>query len=358
MRVLFCVDDFKGGAGNVIQLLSREFSKRGHHVAICCLGGNTPGRHNIGDIHVYRISRNSNILFRYITYVTEVRKIIKKEKPDCVVSFLFGTSAWANLAMMGMKTPLIVSERSDPHYLVPHGLMVPLTELAYRRAKRIVVLFDDFKNISGNKYHNKAVTIPNPVPTMPLLHTDSHSYDEEIRFVTIANDSPPKGLDLLVKAFAEVARTNSNIVLRIYGKESERLHQMILQERMQGYIFLMGYTLNVNEALSWSDVYVMPSRHEGFPNSLCEAMSAGKCCIATLCHNGIKDLIIHKDNGLIASEATVKAIREQLSYVIEHPEVIKATGKKARALSQKYPLNKIVSMWEGLIDEVVKNRKS
>ena len=193
MRVLFCVDDFKGGAGNVIQLLSIEIAKRNHHVAICCLGGATPGRHPIGDIPVYRIKGYKNTIVKYLYFIREVRRIIKHENPDCVVSFLFGTSTWANLAMMGMKIPLIVSERSDPHYLVPHGLMVPLTELAYRRAKRIVVLFDDFKNISGNKYHNKAVTIPNPVPTMPLLHTDSHSYDEEIRFVTIANDSPPKG---------------------------------------------------------------------------------------------------------------------------------------------------------------------
>ena len=356
MRVLFCVDDFKGGAGNVIQLLSIELAKRNHHVAICCLGGFTPGRHPIDGIPVYRIKGSKNTIVKYLHYIRGVRCIVKHEKPDCVVSFLFGTSSWVNLAMVGMKTPLIVSERSDPNYLVPHGLMVLLTELAYRRAKRIVVLFEDFKNISGNKYYNKTVAIPNPVPTIPLLQTDSHSYDEEIRFVTIANDSPPKGLDLLVKAFAGVARSNSHIVLRIYGKESERLRQMIQAERMQDRVRLMGYTLNVNEALSWSDVYVMPSRHEGFPNSLCEAMSAGKCCIATLCHNGIKDLIIHKENGYIASEATVKAIGEQLSYVIEHPEVIKATGKKARALSQKYPLNKVVSMWEGLIDEVVKNR--
>ena len=303
MRILFCVDDFKGGAGNVIQLLSIELSKRQHHVAICCLGGNTPGRHRIEGITVYRIKGNKNTFLKYTGFVRQTRAVIKQEKPDCVVSFLFGVSSWVNLAMLGMKTPLIVSERSDPNYLVPHGLMIPLTEMAYKHAKRIVVLFDDFKNISGNKYRNKAVTIPNPVPHIELPKEEPRLNNNEIRFVTIANDTKPKGLDLLVDAFSIVAKEHQSAVLRIYGKESTRLKEQILQYHLQDKIQLMGYTLDVERALSWADVYVMPSRHEGFPNSLCEAMSAGKCCIATMCHNGVKELIEHGKNGYIASSA-------------------------------------------------------
>ena len=350
MRVLFCVDDFKGGAGNVIQLLSIEFVKRGHHVAICCLGGNTPGRHNIGDIHVYRISRNSNILFRYITYVTEARKIIKKEKPDCVVSFLFGVSAFVNLAMVGMKTPLIVSERSDPNYLKPSGLLAVLTELAYKRAKNIVVLFDSFKDISNNKYRDKAVTIPNPVPKISCQPTDNHEYTDEVRFITIANDTPPKGLDLLVRAFAKVTKQHKNAVLRIYGKHSERLEKLVQDIGTQEHIQLMGYVLDVPKVLSWADVYVMPSRHEGFPNSLCEAMSVGKCCIATLCHDGIKDLVQDGMNGLIASKVSIDSLYEQITNIMLEPKQIKTLGEKAKLLSDKYDMERIVDLWEKLIE--------
>ena len=354
MRILFCVDDFKGGAGNVIQLLSIELKIRNHHIAICCLGGTTPGRHPIGDIPVYRIPSHKNLAIKYSRFVKQTRDVIKQEKPDCVVSFLFGVSSFVNLAMLGMHIPHIVSERSDPNYLKPSGIMAFLTEMSYKRAKNIVVLFDDFKNISNNRYIEKTITIPNPVPSISLAQTDVNSTNNEIRFVTIANDTPPKGLDLLVAAFTKTARNYSNIVLRIYGKESRRLSEQIQKEGMQNQIFLMGYTLDIEQALSWADVYVMPSRHEGFPNSLCEAMSAGKCCIATLCHSGIKEIIEDGKNGLIAKEVSVEALAERISFIMENTNKIKELGNEAKVLSAKYDMDNIVIMWEELINNVIK----
>lgn len=349
MKVLYFVDDFKGGAGNVIQLLSIEFVKRNHDVAICCLGGNTQGRHPIDGITVYRVASNKNLAVRYIEFIRQARRIIKNFKPDCVVSFLFGVSSWVNIAMVGMNIPHIVSERSDPNYLKPRGLMALLTEIAYLRAKKIVVLFDEFHNISGSKYRDKVVTIPNPVPIMPIIQTSTHLYEDEIRFITIANDTPPKGLDLLVQAFARLARDNENCVLRIYGKESDQLMEQIQNEGMQDRINLKGYTLDVSKALSWADVYVMPSRHEGFPNSLCEAMSAGKCCIATLCHNGIKEIIEDGENGLIAKQVSADALYEEMFRIMKDPDLIQELGSRATALTNKYDLDNVVSLWEALI---------
>lgn len=356
MRILFCVDDFKGGAGNVVQLLSNELFQRKHKISICILGGNTPGRYSLDGITVHRLPPSSNRLWRFYNHILDVRRIIKREKPDCVVSFLFGVSSFVNLSMLGVRIPLIVSERSDPNFLKPSGFLKVLTEYAYLRSKRIIVLFDCFRTISGAKYLDKVIVIPNPVPKIENLNHNRSEYEDGVHFVTIANDTPPKGLDLLISAFSLVNKCYPNATLRIYGSQKDnRLKQQIVSLGIDKTVSLMGYTMDIKEPLSWADVYVMPSRHEGFPNSLCEAMSAGKCCIATVCHEGIKELIDDGENGLLAETENVQALANKMIFIINHHEKISLIGKRAASISSIYSLNTIVDMWETEIKRCCKS---
>lgn len=352
MRLLLFVDDFKGGAGNVIQLLALEFKKREHDVAVVCLGGKTPGRYDLSGIPVYRIRARGSKIATYWGFGIDSRKLINQFRPDCVISFLFGVSSFVNLALVGKRIPLIVSERSDPNYLKPKGIIELLTEFAYKRANAIVVLFDSFRNLSGGKYFNKATTIPNPVLAINLPTKTVEQ--NRIRFVTIANNTPPKGLDLLISAFIAAREASNNIVLRIYGSDrSGELQKMVDSNDALSYIQLMGYTLNVNEALEWADVYVMPSRHEGFPNSLCEAMSAGKCCIATECHKGITEIIQNGDNGYLVPAENAQELAKAIVNIANNPTSIKEIGEEAKKVAQKYNIGCVLDEWEHLIQRVL-----
>ena len=340
----------------MVQLLSKELSQRNHKISICILGGITPGRYLLEGITVHRLPPSPNRFLRFFKHMLDVRRIIRREKPDCVVSFLFGVSSFVNLSMLGIRIPLIVSERSDPNFLKPSGLLNVLTEYAYHRAKRIIVLFDCFRSISGAKYLDKVIVIPNPVPKIENLNHNRGNYEDGVHFVTIANDTPPKGLDLLIAAFYQVNKCYPKATLRIYGfQKDSRLKQQIVSLELDNSVFLMGYTMDIKEPLSWADVYVMPSRHEGFPNSLCEAMSAGKCCIATVCHEGIKELIVDGDNGLLAETADVQSLANKMLYIINHPEKISLIGKRAVSISSRFSVNTIVDMWEIEIQRCCKN---
>ena len=351
MRILLFVDDFKGGAGNVIQLLALEFFKRKHDVEVVCLGGDTTGRYDLSNIKVHRVARKSNKFATYTSFVASSRRIINDYSPDCVISFLFGVSSFVNLALVGKKIPLIVSERSDPNYLKPTGLINILTEFAYKRSNAIVVLFDAFKRLSEGKYVEKAVTIHNPVPAISLPQKIADP--SRINFVTVANNTPPKGLDILVEAFIEARKQTRAIELRIYGTDKgDQLKRMVVSNDASSYIQLMGYTLKVNEALAWADVYVMPSRHEGFPNSLCEAMSAGKCCIATECHEGITEIIQNGENGITVPSESVDELARAIVNLAKNYKNINKLGLEAKNVSQKYSPDRIFDEWEQLIRRV------
>ncbi len=348
MNILFFVDGFKGGAGNVVQLLSIELNRRGHKITICCLGEMTDGRHKLTGIDVRKFRNRPSKVFTYISQIIYARKLIQEVNPDCVVSFLFGVSAFVNIALLGKRIPHILSERSDPRFLKPKGLIKTLTNFAYKKCHRIVVLFDAFRNIGNGRLTAKTVTIPNPVPTIDIINENFNP--TKIKFVTVANDTPPKGLDLLVKAFSRAVIENPQIKLRIYGSQKNNyLKNYITQNCLCDNIELMGYTMDIKEPLSWADVYIMPSRHEGFPNSLCEAMSAGKCCIATRCHEGIDELLKDNYNGLIANKPDSDDIYNQIKYIINNPSIIPVLGRNAKNINKKYSMKEVTDKWESLI---------
>jgi len=357
-KILFFVDDFRGGAGNVVQIISKGLASQGFIVTVCCVSGNTPGRHDLNGVNVLRISCCKKGYLKYCERIRKIRNIISKERPDCVISFLFGVSALVGVAMIGCKIPLISSERSDPFSLKPHGVIVPFLHYAYRKSSKIVVLFDAFRALEDGKYYNKTATISNPVPELPnYVHSIQ---DSNIRYFTMANYSEPKGYDVLINSFIKILDKNPTAVLNIYGKDdSDKLKNLVVNSKLDKSVFLKGYSLDIEKALCENDVYVMASRHEGFPNALCEAMAAGKACIATECHEGIREIISDGENGLLVKANDVDSLTNAMIYLSDNPSLIFKLGSSAKSISEKYSKDKIISQWIDIIDGCtnIKNHK-
>ena len=68
-------------------------------------------------------------------------------------------------------------------------------------------------------------------------------------------------------------------------------------------------------------IFVMPSRSEGFPNALAEAMAAGCCCISFDFIAGPRDLIDHNQTGLIVENGNIEALSKTIDELISKPEI-------------------------------------
>lgn len=351
--ILFFVDDFKGGAGNVVQIVSKGLEEREYCVHVCCVGGNTPGRHNLEGVTVHRIICKSKGYTKYFEMVWGIKRTISLVKPDCIISFVFAINAMVGVALGIKKIPFITSERNDPFAIRPHGIFVPMLQHAYRKSTRIVVLFDAFKTLEGGKYIDKTITISNPVPKCPFYEYNT-DYSNGLSYVAIANYSEAKGYDILIRAFAELVKEYPNSKLEIYGKDSnDRIKNLIVEYKMEKHIFQMGYVLDINKVLQNNDIYVMPSRHEGFPNSLCEAMSAGKACIATRCHAGMTELISDGEDGILINVDDTIELTAAMKLFYEDNSLIRKYGDKARNIAEKYRTDIVVNKWRDLIECIV-----
>jgi glycosyltransferase involved in cell wall biosynthesis len=92
---------------------------------------------------------------------------------------------------------------------------------------------------------------------------------------------------------------------------------------------MLGKRTDVKALLLESDIFVLPSRREGMPNALMEAMLLGLPCIATDI-SGCQDLIKHGESGLLVPPANVEKLADAITYLMNNPNEGKKMGTLAR----------------------------
>jgi glycosyltransferase involved in cell wall biosynthesis len=99
----------------------------------------------------------------------------------------------------------------------------------------------------------------------------------------------------------------------------------------------------------------MTSLREGFPNALSEAMAVGLPSIAIKCHEGLAELIQDGKNGFLIEEGNEDRFVEVAMTLIEDESLRESIGIRAAKSTEKYNYNKIVSIWNECISELLVN---
>jgi len=154
---------------------------------------------------------------------------------------------------------------------------------------------------------------------------------EPIKFVFVGWLVTEKGVDNLVEA-AEIIPSAYPFKLQIIGGGTleESLKNKIIENDLSDKVNLTGW-MNSDEVakeLFTSDVFILPSMAEGFPNALIEAMSAGLPCIASDV-GGISDSLINGVNGYLLQGISPKDISDAMIRYIENPYLINTHSQQA-----------------------------
>ncbi|MBE6596318.1 MAG: glycosyltransferase [Ruminococcaceae bacterium] len=124
-----------------------------------------------------------------------------------------------------------------------------------------------------------------------------------------------KGFDRLIKAFAIAHKERTDINLMIIGQGSlfEKLQDLSISEGVQDSVHFMGYQSNPHKFLKQSDIYVLSSRNEGFPNALIEALCCELPIIALDCQSGPREILSEH----YTSSRTVGIVEEKYGVLVE-----------------------------------------
>jgi glycosyltransferase involved in cell wall biosynthesis len=156
-----------------------------------------------------------------------------------------------------------------------------------RRTAKVVAVSDPLAALlalSGVSDH-RLVVVDNPLPRAlpPATRVDARqdAPQDARRLVCVGRLSHEKGLDVLLRALARLP--SGSFWLQVVGDGPQRDALVILTRELglQDSVAFSGYTDDVAQALMAADLFVLPSRTEGTPLALLEAMASGRPALAT-----------------------------------------------------------------------------
>jgi glycosyltransferase involved in cell wall biosynthesis len=163
--------------------------------------------------------------------------------------------------------------------------------------------------------------------------------------------SREKGFDLLLRAMSRV-RAPARLLLLGEGRAEEKLRKLAKELGISEKVEFLGFRKNPYPVLRDATVFVLPSRYEGFPNGLAEAMALGVPCIATRCRTGPEELIADGENGLLVPVEDPETMARAIDRLLGDPELRERLGASARKSVQTYNSGEIVRQYEFLIESV------
>jgi glycosyltransferase involved in cell wall biosynthesis len=362
MRIAFVTFEYppniNGGAGTYAENLTNELAKLGHEILVFTPDYEYSNESIIfnSNIDIIKVKINKKLPFiafqfwlNLPSYLIEVNT---RKKIDII--HFNGISYWFLIKRLLKDTPQI----GTVHHLINDarisnniGLIRSLIDISGENSfflniaeKRYINNIDKIIAVSNytkqkiidtyNVNESKIIVIPNGITLNDVDYTDAKLNEIRIKY-NIPNDKrillfvgrindPRKGLDDLIRAFAQVSIRHEAILLIVGGGDKTNINKIVHNLNLHNNIILTGFVDDVTLRIIYNicDIYILPSKLEGFGLTLLDAMRAGKPIIATRV-GAIPEIIQENENGILVEPNNIKSISDSINKLLEDQELSK-----------------------------------
>jgi len=351
-----------GGAERVVSTLSNGLSNK-FNVTIITLIDTDP---------FYELNENVNVISCGKTATTQgnfigslqanfklyigIKEICINQSIDIIIGFMTTTNILSILVAKKLKIPVIVSERIYPAFGKLNKFWRVMRRLTYPKADTLVVqtkpildYFNAFMKIEQLKI------LANPISYALQEAKNNLQIPKENIILNVGRLTQQKGQEIVIKAFANLNPANWQLHLVGDGPKKEVYSTLIKKLGMEEKIVLAGRNNQISSYYLRAKIFVFPSRFEGFPNALTEAMYMGLPCISTDCPTGPSELIENGINGFLTSIDDTSMFAKKMEKLIYNTELIERMGINAAKSVLHLEETKVVKKWQKLIIETLQN---
>ena len=360
MKILVACRSFDNMAGGVERMavaLMNEMCQRGHTIVLLTWDGEhaVPFYDLDSRIEWHRLAlgdpaHKAGWSLR-LRRALRVRKFVRMAQPDLMIGFQHGTWLALRLFTLGLLIPTVAAERNAPQRFdfLEEGKRRGLIYLSFLLADRITIQCESYRNRYPAFLRSRIVTIPNPVFPAASRADPAGDAAPQKTLLCVGRLSYQKNQAVLIRAFAALAPDfpDWQLVLAGEGEDRPALEREIAALEMGNRISLPGAISAVGDIYAASHLFCLPSRWEGFPNALAEAMAHGLPVAGFSECAGVRDLVQDGGNGLLApGNGNKSALAAILRRAMADSALRQRLGQAAAQTARAYAPEKIFDAWE------------
>jgi glycosyltransferase involved in cell wall biosynthesis len=195
--------------------------------------------------------------------------------------------------------------------------------IIYRIAEKVLAVSHEVKEIVKRKYQlkdSKVMVLKNGIVFDKNISKTTEIEEEfswsltKLKIIAVGRLVELKGYDVLFKGIAEIVDQGFDDIFVLVageGEERTRLEELIRRLELQRFVSLLGLRHDILKLMTFSDIFVMPSRYEGLSIAMIEAMACGLPIIASD-SPGLSGHVEHGKNGLLFPSMDYKTLAKHI----------------------------------------------
>jgi len=342
-----------GGAQRVVSLLAEAWSEQGKRIAVITFDGEN-GDHfqlpaSVSRMVIGGTQKSGGIVTAIINNTRRMlalRRTLKASGAPLVVSFIAATNVLTVMSTLGLKLRVVISERNDPSRQSLGRVWDRLRRWSYRYADLVTANSKHaLQTMSAYVPQARLAYVPNPLFSQP-----AQVRAPEPVILNVGRLTPQKAQDILIDAFADVAGDFRDWRLVIAG-EGEEVDNLAARAEHLNIADRVTFTGRVDPwpLYTRASIFALPSRFEGTPNALLEAMSAGVAPIISETSSGALDFVRDGINGLVVETDNVASLVAALRRLMADPSLREKFSHEARAAVDHLKPQQVIEDWDRVL---------
>ncbi|SMC50237.1 Glycosyltransferase involved in cell wall bisynthesis [Desulfocicer vacuolatum DSM 3385] len=300
-----------------------------------------------------------------LSYLRVLVRLVRKYRIDLIHSHLFGANVYCSIAGIITRTPVIATFHGYVDVSGHSHLLKFKFKIINWGARRVVFVSHGLKNTYVERHGIRprlTQVIYNGVNTQKFRYYKDSFLREafslsprHILIGSVGNIREPKGYDVLLQAAFRLKKKIKDVKFFIAGEGSGPLYERLLALRkdlgLETCVLFIGFLSEPVTLLNGVDIFLLPSRSEGFSIATIEAMACGKPVVVTK-SGGPEEIIADRSCGILIEPENPDVMADTLLDLINGPDVMDLLGRNAvRIVEARFSIAKSVEKYQRIYHE-------